>query len=64
MRVYYGEGEKMAVTSKSTLTVVSGCIGFAGQIDSNRDWQGQGKWFAHGGVVEGILKGEDLIYGR
>ena len=62
--MYYPEGAKIAVTSKSTLTDVSGCIWFAGQIDSNRDWQGQGKWFGNGEVEEGIFKGYCLIDGR
>ena len=53
------------MTSKSTLTDVSGCICFAGQIDSNTDLQGQGKWFADDGVVaEGIFKDYILIDGR
>jgi hypothetical protein len=63
--MYYGEGKKIVVTSKSTLTDVSGCICFAGQIDSNRDWQGQGKWFDYDGEVEeGIFKDCCLIDGR
>ena len=53
------------MTSKSTRTDVSGCICFAGQIDSNREWQGQGKVFADDGEVqEGIFKGYCLIDGR
>jgi hypothetical protein len=64
-RVYYKGGQKIAVTSKSTLTDVSGCIGFAGQIESSRDWQGQGKWFGDNGAVEeGIFKDRSLIDGR
>jgi hypothetical protein len=63
--VYSREGEKIAVTSKSTLTDVSGCICFAGQIDSNRVPCGQGKLFNDDGkVVEGIIKDNDLIDGR
>jgi hypothetical protein len=62
--MYYGEGEKIAVTSKSTLTDVSGCIRYAGNIDSDRDFKGQGKWFRYGAVDEGIFKGNSLIDGR
>jgi hypothetical protein len=62
--VYYWEGRKIAVTSKSTLTDVSGCICFAAQIDSNGDRQGQGKWFGDGEVQEGIFKDGNLIDGR
>ena len=63
-RMYYGEGEKIAVTSKSTLTDVSGCIRYAGQIDSDRDFKGQGKWFRYGRIEEGIFKSNNLIDGR
>ena len=52
------------MTSMSTLTDVSGCICFAGQIDSNGDWQGQGKGFGDGVVQEGMFKDNDLIDGR
>jgi hypothetical protein len=54
----------IAVTSKRTLTDVSACIYSAGQIDSNYDWQGQGKAFNDGEVLEGIFKDGRLIDGR
>ena len=63
--MYYPEGEKIAVTSRSTLTDVSGCINLAGHIDSKTNWQGQGKWFySYGAVAEGRFKDNSLIDGR
>ena len=38
LRGYYGEGSKIPVKSMSIFTDVSGCIIFAGQIDSNTDF--------------------------
>ena len=52
------------MTSKSTLTDVSGCIRYAGQIDSNRDWHGKGKVFGHGWFQEGIFKEDNLFDGK
>ena len=62
--MYYPEGKKFSVTSIHALTDVSGCIRYAGQIDSNKNNYVQGKRFGHGLIEEGMFKDHILIYGR
>ena len=62
--MYYPEGKRFSVTSIHALTDVSGCIRYAGQIDSNKDNFVQGKWFGHGLIEEGMFKDSSLLYGR
>ena len=64
-RMYYGEGQKIPVTSNKDQTLVEGCIYQVANVDSNRHRQGYAKTFYESGNIEqGIFKDDKFIEGK